>query len=248
MAKTRDQMVTIIADALGKSRAATAISGALLGDRCVDFITWGEQRIARSYNFEELNVNLETPVTVAGVARYPYSTGSNNLGLVRPKDIASIRLIDAQNSHIITRWSQRQFDNRFPYPINYSNGRPTLYIRYGNNIELFRIPDAIYSLYVRYPQWAAEMTSPTDVSSFEYKDQLLKDTFTLRNITMLLFGHRDLLVNLVMQLKQQAIWIGNLKLQSLLLAEEDTILVNLGLTLGEPLVTRYMGILVKEII
>lgn len=173
MAKTRDQMVTVVGDALGKSTAATAISGALLSDRCIDFLNWGQQRVARAYHFEELNVNLETATTVANIKRYPLITGTNNLGLVRPKDIASVRLINDQNSWTLTRWSQRKFDQRFPQPTNYSTGRPQLYIRYANNLELFRIPDAAYSLYLRYPQWAQDLSTATQTSDFQYKDQLL---------------------------------------------------------------------------
>lgn len=173
MAKTRDQMVTIIGDAIGKSTAATAISGALLGDRCVDFLNWGQQRIARSYNFPELNVNLETPVTVTDVKRYPMVTGTNNLGMTRPKDIASIRLIDSQNSRALTRKNQRWFDSHFPSPTNYTSGFPSIYVRYGNNIEFFRIPNAAYSLYIRYPQWASDLSTTNQTSDFEYKDQLL---------------------------------------------------------------------------
>lgn len=173
MAKTRDQMVTIVADAIGKSRSASALSGALLGDRCVDFLNWGQQRIARSYNFDELNINQESAVTVADIKRYPMITGTNNLGLVRPKDIASLRLIDAHNSLTLKRVTPRWFDIRFPQPTNYSTGRPEMYTRYGSNLELFRIPDDAYTLYIRYPRWAADLDSASQTSDFEYKDQLL---------------------------------------------------------------------------
>lgn len=173
MAKTRDQMVTIVADAIGKSRSAAALSGALLGDRCVDFLNWGQQRIARSYNFDELNINQESAVTVADIKRYPMITGTNNLGLIRPKDIASLRLIDSHNSTTLKRVTQRYFDIKFPQPTNYATGRPDIYIRYGNNLEFFRIPNDAYTLYIRYPRWAADLDSASQTSDFEYKDQLI---------------------------------------------------------------------------
>lgn len=173
MTKTRVQMVTIVADALGKSSAASAISGALLGDRCVDFLNWGQERIARSYNFQELNIDISTSVTVSSIKTYPMITGTYNLGLTRPKDIESIRLIDSQNSMRLERWGVRKFDKNFPQPSTYSNGRPTIYIRHGYNIEFFRIPDAAYSLYIRYPQWPTSLTGDSSVSDYEYKDQLI---------------------------------------------------------------------------
>lgn len=173
MAKTRTQMTTIIADALGKSRSAAAISGALLEDRCVDFLNWAQQRTARHYGFHELNALQESAATVDTVKTYPLVTGTNNLGLTRPKDITTIRLIDSENSRKLTRWNHRKFDLKFPYPTNYSTGRPTLYIRWGNSLEMFRIPNDAYTLYIRYPQWASDLDTAAQTSDFENKDQLL---------------------------------------------------------------------------
>lgn len=171
--KTRTQMVTIVADALGKSKNALALSGATLGDRCVDFLNWGQERIARSYNFDELNILLTTSATVTSVKTYPLVTGTNNLGLTRPKDIESIRLIDSQNSIKLERFDPRKFDHKYPRPENYASQRPSIYMRWGYSIEVLRIPDAVYSLYIRYPQWPSSLSSDSQVSDYEYKDQLI---------------------------------------------------------------------------
>jgi hypothetical protein len=174
MAKTVAQSITIVADALGKSENASSLSGALLKDRCVDFYNWSQHRVARFYSFHELNEINESAATVASVSRYPLVSGTNNVGLVRPKDIQSIRLIDGQNSRILTRKSQRWFDQKFPLVTNYADGRPYIYTRWGDNIELFRRPDAVYTLYIRYPQWPADVTIGSATSGFdEHKDQLL---------------------------------------------------------------------------
>lgn len=167
------EMLPIITDALGKSQNATAVSGALLSDRIINFLNWGQQRIARFYNFHELNTYTESAATVASTSRYPLVTGTNNLGLTRPKDIQSIRLIDGENSRILVRKSPRWFDQKFPLITNYADGRPHIYIRWGNDIELFRRPDAVYTLYIRYPQWATPLTAGSTASDFENKDQLL---------------------------------------------------------------------------
>lgn len=171
--KTTDQMVTIIADALGKAEAAQAISGALLSTRCIDFLNWAQQRMARFYSFQELDILKEDSATVDTVARYPLVTGTNNLGLVRPKDIHSIRLIDAINSRALTRRMPRWFDKKFPLITNYADGRPHVYIRYGNSVEMFRRPNSAYTLHIRYPQWALNLVSGDAGSQFEDKDQLL---------------------------------------------------------------------------
>jgi len=174
MAKTRDQFVTIIADALGKSQNATAISGSLLGTRCIDFLDWAHLRIGRAYSFNELNAVSDSVVaTVADIKTYPMVTGTNNLGLTRPKDIESIIILDSQNSRKLRRWGVRRFDTQYPRPENYASGKPSIYIRHGMNVSLHRIPDAAYDLLIRYPQWAEAMTSSSQSSSYENKDDLI---------------------------------------------------------------------------
>lgn len=173
MAKTRAQMVTEICDVVGKSVSATSRSGAELQDRVVDYLNWGQKRIARFHSFHELNTYNESAATVTSVKRYPLSTGTNNLGLVRAKDISSIRLIDSENSRNLVRWHYRKFDKYYPRPENYSEGRPRIYARWGDDLEFFRIPDAAYTLYIRYSQWAQDLTSATQTSDFQNKDQLL---------------------------------------------------------------------------
>ena len=170
---TRDEFVTEICDTCGKAEAASAISGATLQTRVRTYLNWAQKRIARYYNFHELNVLYESAATVADVARYPLTTGTNNLGLTTPKDISSIRLIDDQNSRTLVRWSQRKFDRYFPYPTNYTTARPNIYIRWGNYVELFKIPDDAYTLYIRYPQWPTVFSTGSQTSDFDNKDQLV---------------------------------------------------------------------------
>lgn len=172
MALTGSQIVTEVCDAVGKALTATARSGAQLQTRALTYVNFGQKRIARYHSFHELDALQESAATVDGIKRYPMVSGTNNLGLVRPKDIQSIRLIDSENSRIIVRKHKRWFDKRFPRPENYSEARPELYIRDGNNLEFFRIPDDAYTLYIRYPQWPTDLTTGS-TSTFENKDQLL---------------------------------------------------------------------------
>jgi len=138
MALTRDEFVTEICDTVGKRVSASSISGASLETRVRNYLNWAQKRIARFYSFHELNVLTETPKTVSGIKRYPFSAGTSNFGLTRPKDISSIRLIDGAYSRKITRWSTRKFDTKYPYPAQYSGGRPSIYMRDGDNIEFFK--------------------------------------------------------------------------------------------------------------
>ena len=173
MAMNRTQFVTEICDVVGKRITASAVSGTTLESRVQKYLNWAQARIARFYSFHELNVLKTTCATVDGVKRYPLTAGTSNLGLTRPKDISSIRLIDGEYSRKLIRWSTRKFDTKYPRPENFATGRPSLYMRDGDNIEFFKVPGDAYTLYIRYPQWAVDLTSDTQVSDFKDKDQLI---------------------------------------------------------------------------
>jgi len=173
MALTATQLVTEICDIVGKRVGASAPSGTALQSRVINYLNFGQRRIARSANFDELCALNESAATVTSVKTYPMSSGTNNLGLTRVKDIAGIKLIDSENSWRLTRWSVKKFDQKYPYPENFATQRPTIYTRWGSNIVLFRIPDAAYTLHVRYHQWPTELSLGSATSDFLDKDELL---------------------------------------------------------------------------
>ncbi len=176
MALTTTQIVTEICDIVGKRLGASAPSGASLQSRVVNYLNFGQRRIARMANFDELCAVKEDAATVVSVKTYPITTGTNNLGLTRFKDFASIRLIDSENSRKLIRWSYRKFDALYPRPENFATQRPTIYTRWGSNVILFRIPDAVYTLHIRYNQWPTELTLGSGTSDFQEKDELLVAT------------------------------------------------------------------------
>ena len=170
---TRGQIVTEACDAVGKSVSGLSVSGASLQTRVNTYFNWAQQRIARFYSFHELTTYTEAATLTTGVKYYPLTTGTNNLGLTRPKDIGSIILLDTYNSRRLIRWNRVKFEKKVPRPENYTNQRPRLYTRLGNAIEVFYIPDATYSLRIVYPQWPTALSSDAQTSDFENKDQLL---------------------------------------------------------------------------
>jgi len=174
---TRDQLVTEICDIVGKSTAALSVSGSTLQSRVQSYyLNWGQRRIAKSFGFYELQAKKTDSVTVADVKTYPLETGTNNLGLTRPRDIRSIVLVDGSNterSRKLTFWHHRRLDEKFPRPENYPSEIPSIYTREGDNIELFRIPDAAYTLIIRYDKWPTPFSSGSQVSDYTDKDELL---------------------------------------------------------------------------
>lgn len=172
---TRIQIVTEICDVVGKNLGASAPSGALLQNRVVTYLNWGQRRIANHYSFYELQKVSETPLTVIGEKTYPLESGANNLGLSRVANINSIRLIDDTNSRKLTFWHYRKFDAHHPYPTSSNaSGTPSIYTRWGNSIVLYKVPNKVYSLYIRYGQYANNLDSDSQLHDFgEDKDQLI---------------------------------------------------------------------------
>jgi len=171
---TRVQIVTEICDIVGKNLGASAPSGALLQDRVVNYLNWGQRRIANSYTFYTLQSVKEDAATVADVKTYPLKTGTNNLGLTGISMVNNIRLIDGENSRKLDFWHYRKFDNWYPRPENFATGRPRIYTRWGDNLILFKVPDDAYTLHVRYGVYPTALTTDGQYHDFgEDKDQLV---------------------------------------------------------------------------
>lgn len=174
---TRDQLVTEICDVVGKSTSALSVSGATLQTRVqTNYLNWGQRRIAKSFDFYELQGKQLTAATVAGVKTYPLETGTNNLGLTQIRDIRSIVLVDGTNterSRKLQFINYRRFDEDVPRPENYPYDIPSVYTREGGNIELFRIPDAVYTMIIRYCKWPTIFSTGSQVSDYDNKDELI---------------------------------------------------------------------------
>lgn len=173
MALTGSEFITEVADTVGKALGATSRSGVLMQDRILKFLNFGQERIARTFSFDELKVIKTDGATVADVKRYPLESGTNNLGLTGVKDIESLKFMDGANSRKLINMSARKFDAFFPRPENFSTGRPSMYVRYQREVELFKIPNDAYTLETRYSTWATALANDATVSDFLHKDQLL---------------------------------------------------------------------------
>ena len=136
-----------------------------------DGINDAHKNIARVKDFDEL-VLLDTTnaKTAAGVKSYHITT---DLALVRPKDIYTIRYMDGVNSRKLEYVSPREIDEKIPYTEIFTTGRPKWYTRRGMSIELFRIPDAIKSLYILHSQWPIVLSADSDTTPYLYLDDVI---------------------------------------------------------------------------
>lgn len=149
---------------LGKSDGKTVIAA----DQGIND---AQVAIARVRDFDELmTLDKTNAVTIDGTSLYHITSGWT---LVRPKDIYSIRLMDEDNSRKLKYVPPRELDEVIPYTDMVGEGRPNWYTRRGLYVELFRIPDAIYTLYVFHSQWPAALTADTDETPFLNLDDVI---------------------------------------------------------------------------
>lgn len=134
-------------------------------------INTAQKVIACVRDFDEL-MTLDTThaATVDGQKLYHITT---DLALVRPKDIYSIRLMDDSNSRKLTYVPFRNLDERIPYTEMIGEGKPSWYTRRGEYIELYRIPDDAYDLYVMHSQWPDVLVDDTDETIFSNIDHVI---------------------------------------------------------------------------
>ena len=64
-------------------------------------------------------------------------------------------------------------DEKVPYTEISGTGRPVYYTIRGRYIELYRIPDAVYSLYIQHSQWPTTLTDDSDETSYLKIDHVI---------------------------------------------------------------------------
>jgi len=132
-------------------------------------VNMAHKAIARVQDFDELLVlNM---LTIAGNQRHYHLT--NDLGLVRPKDLYTIRCINGSNSRKLARLTVRELDEKIPYVEGITRSDPQYYIRRGMYLELVPIPDKTQSLYIYYSQWPVTLKNDNDESSYETLDDVI---------------------------------------------------------------------------
>ena len=176
---TRDDIVGEALNNFARKSASLSPDGSTtLGTRAV---TWLNEvilrRVARAVDggpdgvspfgffFSELN-KISTLNTGANTARYGLPSAL--------REIYDIRILDGSNSRKLQYIPQLFKDRLYADPTNWpATQRPRFYTRYGFQIELLPIPDATYSMEMRWSSWATTLSAATSTSDFREKDDLL---------------------------------------------------------------------------
>jgi len=130
-----------------------------------------QKNIARIKDFDDLIVlNTADALTVDGTKSYHIET---DLLLTRPKDIYSIRLMSDSDSRKLTYVPSSQLDEKIPYTEQSGKGKSYWYTRRGHNIELYRIPDDAYALYILHSQWPPLLTADGQETCYADLDDVI---------------------------------------------------------------------------
>jgi hypothetical protein len=132
--------------------------------RITRWINWSKDYLAQLHTYKEM-MKVFSSVTVDGTYRYDTPA--------RMKDIYSITLVDGSSSGKLTYYSAREVDELVPSPVDFTEGRPSIYVDYGTSFEFYKIPDAVYNLVVRCSQFPLDLVGGRDTCSFLNKDALL---------------------------------------------------------------------------
>ena len=141
-------------------RTSTGVSDA----RVLRWVNWGKDYLADLHTYEEMRVKDTTKSTTADDNSVTWTT--------RMKDLYSMTVQDGARSQKLTYVKAREFDTKVPRPLVYSTGLPSHYVDYGSSFELFKIPDAVYSLVIRCSQFPADIASGTSPTLLR-KDALI---------------------------------------------------------------------------
>lgn len=127
--------------------------------------------LVRVQDFDELIV-LDT-TNAATVASQKIYHLESDLGLVRPKDIFSIRYMNGTLSRKLVYIPPSRLDQDIPYTETSGEGDPAWYTQRGLYIELFRIPAEVKPLYIQHSQWPSPLEDDADTLSLTYVDDVI---------------------------------------------------------------------------
>jgi hypothetical protein len=139
-----------------------------LDSRLGRFVNLAQQRLARLHDFDEMKVISTT--TIANTS----SDDDKYLTLPSVREVYSMVLLDGSNSRKITQKSSRYWDTLIPKPEYWSRSRPVNYTIWGSaTVELWPLPNATYTLRMRWSKWPAALSAGADYSEFLQKDEIL---------------------------------------------------------------------------
>lgn len=179
---TASTLINRALDNASRLSTTTTKAGTTLSNFGIDVLNRTMTRMARKHDFRELKKIYSTS-TIHATRTYAFPA--------QYKTIYDFRVIDGSSSVKLELAQGQYFDEMVPYPEAQTEGRPRWYVPYGNNFDLYPIPDAVYTVYLKCTIWPTIITATTDSVVFDSdKDDLLVYGMT-EELFQLLQMHED---------------------------------------------------------
>ena len=129
----------------------------LSSNRLDRYINAAIQRIARYHNWRDLYVKA-TADTESGQGEYALPLGEDKI-----KDLISMTLIDGDSSAFkLDAVPYRRLHELVPHPSSTTTGRPKFYTVWDDVVQLFPVPDGVYTLEILYVKWPVKLEAVDD--------------------------------------------------------------------------------------
>jgi len=151
-------LITRALNHLSRISTGTTRSGGTMETEGISWLNTAMNRMSRYYDFREMHKQY-TDATVADAKLYTLPTNW--------KIIQNIRLINGTQSITLKKYQARRFDKSFPYPEGDSTDQPVWYIPWGNEFEIYPIPDAAYTINMKTIQWPTVIADTSTLIDFE---------------------------------------------------------------------------------
>jgi len=144
--------------------------------RILRWVNWAKDFIADLHTYEEMKKNY-VGSTTSSQKRYGFPTNM--------KDIYTMTLQSGAESRKLDYVHPRTMDRAVPRFEAYTEGKPSQYVDYGANFELFLIPDDEYTLNLRCTLYPDDLTNTSTAWSsyatcyFKRKDALISAIATV---------------------------------------------------------------------
>jgi len=121
-------------------------------------------RLARLKDFDELRGNILLTTAFTGDPANDKFLSISPIG--RYRKIYDVRLYaDNQLSRKLIKVLPSKWDSAIPEPEYYAVGTPKYYMRWTKTqLELWRVPDRVYNVHIRYSRWPNQATDAKDGS------------------------------------------------------------------------------------
>lgn len=137
-----------------------------LNSRLTRFLNLAQQRLARIYDFEELQGIQEDTFTYNGTnsdKTFDLPTGF--------RDIYAIKVIDGLQSLKLEQIPQRRWNKVIPAPQALARDRPRMYSIWGLQAQLWPLPNAAYDREIWYTRWPTALSDSTLTATSDYKEK-----------------------------------------------------------------------------